>query len=123
MGALLVGLETIANLMGRCLIYESLYITSLAGKFEGTIIELYAHILRYLIRASRYYTKNTAGKYNFLLDVKVYSIVVLMFILVRIAASTFDTTQGSLLDDINAQEVIVVRTAAIAEAKCEFARI
>lgn len=80
MGALLVGLETIANLMGRCLIYESLYLTSLGGKFEETIIELYAHILRYFIRASHYYTKNTASKYNFLLDVKVCSLVVLMFL-------------------------------------------
>lgn len=71
MGALLIGLEIIANLMGRCLIYESLYLTSLAGKFEETIIELYAHILRYLIRACDYYTKNTASKYNCLLVIKV----------------------------------------------------
>lgn len=66
MGALLVGLEIISNLMGRCAIYETLYLgngTTSAMKFEEAIVELYTHILQYLIRAGQYYSKNTAGAY------------------------------------------------------------
>lgn len=63
MGAMLVGLEVIANLMGRCAIYETLYLgngTMSAVKFEEAIVELYARILLYLVRAGQYYSKNTA---------------------------------------------------------------
>lgn len=61
-----MGLEVIANLMGRCAIYETLYLgngTTSAVKFGEAIVELYTHILRYLIRAGQYYSKNTAGVY------------------------------------------------------------
>lgn len=67
MGALLVGLEAIANLMGRCAIYETLYLgneTASAVKFEEAVVELYVCILRYLVRAKQYYSKKTAGKYS-----------------------------------------------------------
>lgn len=64
MGALLVGLEKISKLMGRCLSYESLYLTSWGGGFKETIVELYARILPYLIRVGQSYTKNIAGELN-----------------------------------------------------------
>lgn len=66
-GALLVGLEVIANLMGRCTIYETLYLgdgTRSAIKFGEAVVELYARILLYLVRAKQYYSKNTAGMYR-----------------------------------------------------------
>lgn len=64
MGATLVGLEMITNLMGRCAIYEEMYLQNgnkVVSNLENALIELYASILLYLIRAKDYYVKNTAG--------------------------------------------------------------
>lgn len=64
MGALLVALEGIANLMGRCAIYETLYLggeTASSVKFEEVVVELYVSILLYLVRAKQYYLTNTGG--------------------------------------------------------------
>lgn len=67
MGALLVGLETVANIMGRCAIYEQLYsgtgFTSTKG-FEDELTGLYVCILEYLVEAIKYYSKKTGGRDN-----------------------------------------------------------
>lgn len=64
---LLEALEDIANLIGRCAIYETFYLrnqNTSAARCEEVIIELYACILQYLFQAKKYYSKNTAGTYT-----------------------------------------------------------
>lgn len=100
MGAVLIGLEIVANLIGRCAIYETLYIgnrTRSSIHFGEETVKLYACILLYLIRAKQYYSKNTG---------------------VRIAFSTFETELASLLDDIAAQETSLLKATDLAEAGC-----
>lgn len=65
MGTMLLEIERIGNLVGRCAVYERLYLntgtpSSVAVKKE--VISLYVCVLRYLVRARDYYSKNTAGK-------------------------------------------------------------
>lgn len=62
-----MGLEKIAKLLGRCAIYEALYLRSGSEVSENTVIEesmteLYAGILLYLARAKQYLVKNTGGR-------------------------------------------------------------
>lgn len=65
MGAMLIEVERITKLVGRCAVYERLYLgtgtTTSSAAFEGAIIELYICVLRYLVHAKEYYSKNTAG--------------------------------------------------------------
>lgn len=63
MEELLEALEDIANLIGRCAIYETLYLgnQTTAARCEEAIVDLYAAILLYLFRAKEYYSKNTTG--------------------------------------------------------------
>lgn len=66
MAELLEALEGVANLIGRCAIYETLYLGNQnrsAARCEEVIIELYACILQYLFQAKKYYSRNTAGTY------------------------------------------------------------
>lgn len=122
MGAMLVGLEAIANLMGRCAIYETLYLrngTMSAIKFEEALVELYARILLYLVRAGQYYSKNTARTLS---AAKIYQNMEelelgLMSWAVRVAFGTFDTTQVSLLNEIDTQEAIFLKIVDLAEAE------
>lgn len=68
MGEMLVGIEVITNLMGRCAIYEELYLGSgldTDNRVEEQLLSLYAKILTYLITAKSYYAQNTAGKIFF----------------------------------------------------------
>lgn len=65
MGEMLLGLEKITNLMGRCAIYEQMYLTTGLGtvkRLEEALITLYARILDYLVVAKRYYSKSTSSK-------------------------------------------------------------
>lgn len=64
MEELLGALEDIANLIGRCAIYETLYLgnQTTAVRCEEVIVDLYVAILLYLFRGKQYYSKNTAGK-------------------------------------------------------------
>ncbi|KAH0602388.1 uncharacterized protein H6S33_008727 [Morchella sextelata] len=62
MGEMLVGIEVITNLMGRCAIYEELYLgTSFdtAQRVEEALVALYADMLTYMINAKHYYAENT----------------------------------------------------------------
>lgn len=63
MEELLDALEEIGNLIGRCALYETLYIgnQTTGARCEKVIVNLYAAILLYLFRAKQYYAKNTAG--------------------------------------------------------------
>lgn len=63
MEEILGALEDIANLIGRCAIYEALYLGqhTTAARCEEAIVELYVSIFLYLLRAKQYYSKNTAG--------------------------------------------------------------
>ncbi|KAL0631457.1 hypothetical protein Q9L58_009678 [Maublancomyces gigas] len=99
MAELLEALEDIANLIGRCAIYETLYLgnqNTSAVRCEEVIIELYACILQYLFQAKKYYSKNTAA---------------------RVVTSAFDTTLVSLLDDVNKKKVTVFEVTALAETE------
>lgn len=64
MGALLVGLEMLTNLIDRCTIYENLYIGR-TGKafsnFEAALIRLCAGMLRFLANAGKLYGRS-AGR-------------------------------------------------------------
>lgn len=59
-GSMIVGIEMVTNLLGRCAIYEELYLGSTRIKAE--LVSLYAKILTYLITAKRFYSVNTTGK-------------------------------------------------------------
>lgn len=121
MGAMLVGLEVIANLMGRCAIYETLYLgngTMSAVKFEEAIVELYARIL--LLGPSRTVLLQKyrscvirCSKYRNMEEIELE----LMFWAVRVAFSEFDTTQVSLLDEVDKQEVLFLKIVDLAEAE------
>jgi hypothetical protein len=68
MGSILVGIEKATNIIGRCAIYEELYLASTASTPAGETLEkhllsLYASILRFLGRGKEYYGKRTAGIY------------------------------------------------------------
>jgi hypothetical protein len=65
MGEMLVGIEVITNLMGRCAIYEELYLGTgfdTAQRVEEALVALYADMLTYMINAKHYYAENTIGK-------------------------------------------------------------
>ncbi|KAL0632096.1 hypothetical protein Q9L58_009028 [Maublancomyces gigas] len=98
MEELLEALEDIANLIGRCAIYEMLYLgnQTTAARCEEAIVDLYAAILLYLFRAKEYYSKNTT---------------------VRVFAGTFDTTLKPLLDDVRNKKVIVLEVTNVAEVE------
>lgn len=99
MEELLDALEDIGNLIGRCAIYERLYLGNkiTAGRCKEVIIDLYSAILLYLFHAKQYYDKNTT---------------------VRILAGTFDTTLKPLLDDVRNKKAIVLEVTALAEVEC-----
>jgi ankyrin repeat domain-containing protein 50 len=64
MGALLVGLDTVTNLINRCKIYEILYLNDgQAGQafsnLEIALVKLYAAMLRFLASANVLYDSNT----------------------------------------------------------------
>lgn len=63
MEEILGALEDIANLIGRCALYETLYLgkETMAARCEQVIVELYVSILLYLLGAKKYYSKNTTG--------------------------------------------------------------
>lgn len=63
MEEILGALEDIANLIGRCALYETLYLgkQTMAARCEQVIVELYVSILLYLLGAKKYYSKNTTG--------------------------------------------------------------
>lgn len=66
MGILLIAIEKITNLINRCEIYESLHVRNNPSPSKsqqglaGALVELYAAILRFLIDAKNYLSKNTA---------------------------------------------------------------
>lgn len=64
MEEILGALDDIANLIGRCAIYETLYLGKhpTAARCEQVIVELYVSIFLYLLGAKQYYSKNTAGR-------------------------------------------------------------
>jgi len=64
MGALLVGLDTMANLINRCKIYEMLYLDDRqAGQaflnLETALVNLYVAMLRFLTSANVLYDSST----------------------------------------------------------------
>lgn len=59
-GSMLVGIEMVTNLIGRCAIYEELYPAS--SRVKDELVSLYAMILTYLVAAKNYYSMNTAGQ-------------------------------------------------------------
>lgn len=65
MEELLDALEDIGNLIGRCAIYETLYLKNktTVARCEVVIVDLYSAILLYLFHAKEYYDKNTTGTY------------------------------------------------------------
>lgn len=69
-GAIAEGMEFVSNLITRYVIFEKLYqrtpgepAAELEPKeqLSEALCKLYATILRYLSKAKRYYTRNTAG--------------------------------------------------------------
>lgn len=98
MEELLDALEDIGNLIGRCAVYETLYLGNkiTAGRCKEVIIDLYASIPPYLFHAKQYYDRNTT---------------------VRILASTFDTTLKPLLEDVRNKKAIVLEVTALAEVE------
>lgn len=56
---MIIGIEMVTNLIGRCAIYEELYPESTRVKDE--LVLLSAKILTYLITAKRFYSLSTAG--------------------------------------------------------------
>ncbi|KAF8542721.1 hypothetical protein BDD12DRAFT_907784 [Trichophaea hybrida] len=59
-GALLVGIETIANVITRCTIYEPLYLggSKVTDGLEETLVALYSAALVYLVKAKSYFCQN-----------------------------------------------------------------
>lgn len=52
--------------MGRCGVYEEMYLrtgtgTKPANNLEGEIVKLYSSVLQYFVWAKQYFQKNTAG--------------------------------------------------------------
>ena len=63
-GAMMEGIEHASHLIARYAIFESLYLhTSSAAKEQlmQHLIKLYAAIMRYLVKAGRYYGQGSAG--------------------------------------------------------------
>ena len=63
-GAMIVGLEHISNLITRYAAFENLYLhraSAVKSQLTESVIKLYASILIYLSKASRYYNLNTCG--------------------------------------------------------------
>lgn len=56
---MLVGIEIVTNLIGRCAIFEELYPGS---RVTVELVSLYAKILTYLVAARNYYSSSMAGK-------------------------------------------------------------
>lgn len=67
MGAVLVAVEKLTNLLNRCELYESLHVRNTASPTKGqanlavALVELYAAILDFLADCRDYLTQNTAG--------------------------------------------------------------
>ncbi|KAI5840807.1 hypothetical protein DFP73DRAFT_557932 [Morchella snyderi] len=100
MGEMLVGIEVITNLMGRCAIYEELYLGTgfdTAQRVEEALVKLYADMLTYMINAKHYYAENT---------------------IVRIAWGVLDTDgPAEALAALRAKESEVFEESHLAEAK------
>ncbi|RPB14650.1 hypothetical protein P167DRAFT_604081 [Morchella conica CCBAS932] len=100
MGEMLVGIEVITNLMGRCAIYEELYLGTgfdTAQRVEEALVVLYADMLTYMINAKHYYAENT---------------------IVRIAWGVLDTDgPAEALAALQAKESKVFEESHLAEAK------
>ncbi|KLJ12837.1 hypothetical protein EMPG_12155 [Blastomyces silverae] len=67
MGALLVAVETVTYLVGRCTVYESLYQprntpAEPLKNFHAALVELYAAVLQLLALSHRLFSKNTATR-------------------------------------------------------------
>ncbi|PGH08637.1 hypothetical protein GX51_01157 [Blastomyces parvus] len=67
MGALLVAVETVTYLVGRCTVYESLYQprntpAEPLENFHAALVELYAAVLHLLALSHRLFSKNTATR-------------------------------------------------------------
>jgi hypothetical protein len=63
-GAMIVGLEYISNVITRYATFENLYLnrdSALKDQLAESIVRLYATILIYLSKASRYYDRKTGG--------------------------------------------------------------
>lgn len=114
MEEVLDAVEDIGNLIGRCAIYEALYLTSqtTTARCQRVIIDLYSAILVYLFHAKQYYDKNTTGTWGG------YNKIPQLIIVVRIFAGTFDTALKPLLDDVRNKKAIVLEVTAVAEVEC-----
>lgn len=56
----------VTNLIARCAVFESLYLTSsfaITDQLIEAMIRLYAAILTYLVQASHYYSQRTPSKF------------------------------------------------------------
>ncbi|OJD14083.1 hypothetical protein AJ78_05529, partial [Emergomyces pasteurianus Ep9510] len=67
MGALLVAVERVTYLVGRCAVYESLYTprntpAEPLQNFHGALVRLYAAVLRLLALSHRLFSKSTAAR-------------------------------------------------------------
>ena len=59
------GLETVAKVVAQYKIVEKLYLTRTSeatSELESSIVDLYALVLKFLIRAQQYYAKNTVER-------------------------------------------------------------
>jgi hypothetical protein len=66
----LLALEYIAHILGRCAIYEHLYLkpsnhTIAARNLRAALPDLYAVILMYLSESNKHFTQNLAGTFKF----------------------------------------------------------
>lgn len=66
MGLVLVGIEKIAGLLGRCTAYEELYLKPGPHpiKLYETLIDLYAAILEFLAGVMQYFKEPWASEYH-----------------------------------------------------------
>ena len=66
MGAILVGVEKIADLINRCGLYELLFLQRpferAETNLESALLALYSHLLRFLALANQFYKKNIASR-------------------------------------------------------------
>jgi hypothetical protein len=63
-GAMVEGVELVSNLITRYAIFENLYLyetSTVKEQLTESVIRLYATILLYLSKASRYYDRKTSG--------------------------------------------------------------
>ncbi|KAK5019018.1 hypothetical protein LTR39_000638, partial [Cryomyces antarcticus] len=67
MGALLIAVETVSHLIGRCKVYEILYLHDrhsgqALSNLESALLKLWAAMLRFVASAHRLYNKNTGTR-------------------------------------------------------------